>query len=448
MLKKISIAIGLTLLSQLALLGQAAQGVRVGFVNIGPYAQANAKHNLFCLIDNFTPNELNSVVLKWQNGNDDPQSKEINYIGLFQWDKKIIDVEQQINIGAPGNYLIKFWIASVNSVPLEESDTLKVNYSALEQTAQRFILFENFTSIGCGTCSTANPILRSLAQKFAGKAFLCSYHTDCYSGNPMCQMVSQEVEERKLLYNVLYTPYSVLSSVYSDNSLSFDAAHFDSELQRASAIEIDGSFDIAESVVTGSITLTPFTSISTENLVVRLAITQDMVEFATAPGSNGEKVFYHVLRRVVGVPKVQIEPFINGESFSFDFSEDFTGLNVDISKFRIAAFVQDTSTHEFLQAFELVNNATSVNPVGLKSNFRVYPNPATNGKSLSIELPENSDGNYTVSIKTIHGQVLYKGNTTSNGSILSVLTENLPKGILIILVNGKNISNSQKLIVQ
>lgn len=447
MLNKFSVTIILSLLSQLALFGQAAQGVKVGFVNIGPYVQANAKHNLFCLIDNNTPNELNSVVLSWQNGNDEPQSKVVENINLFQWDNKLVDLVAQINVGAPGNYLIKFWIASVNSVPLTETDTLRVNYSALEHTVPRFIFFENFTSIGCGTCSTANPMLRSLAQKFEGKAFLTSYHTDCYSGNPMCQLVSGEVEERKLLYDAIYTPFSALSSVYSDNSLNFDATYFDSELQRASAIGIDGSFDINESTVTGSVTFTPFTSIPIENLVVRLAITQDIVEFSSAPGSNGEKIFYHVLRRVVRIPNSQIEPFSSGESFSFDFSEDFSEINVDVSKFRIAAFVQDTSTHDFLQAFELVNNATSANLVGLKSNFRVYPNPATNGKRFSIELPNGYEGNYKVSIQTIQGQLLYQIDVPSNDSVLSISTENLPKGILIISVNGKNISNSQKLIV-
>jgi thiol-disulfide isomerase/thioredoxin len=448
MLNKFSITIILSLLSQLALFGQAAQGVRVGFVNIGPYAQANAKHNLFCLIDNYTPNPLNSIVLSWQNGNDEPQSKVVENINLFQWDNKLVDLVAQINVGAPGNYLIKFWVSTVNNVPLTETDTLKISYQALEQTAIRFILFENFTSIGCGTCSTANPFLRNLAQKYSGKAFFVAYHTDCYSGNPMCQLVSGEVEERKLLYDAIYTPFSALSSLYGDNSLSFDATYFDSELQRESAIGINGSFDINESTVTGSVTFTPFTSISIENLVVRLAITQDIVEFASAPGSNGEKVFYHVLRRVVRIPNTQFQSFSSGEQFIFDFSEDFEGLNVDISKFRIAAFVQDTSTQNVLQAFELVNNVTSANLIGLKSNFRVYPNPAINGKSIRIELPEGSEGSYNVSIQTIQGQLLYQVEVTSNESVLSVSTENLPKGILIISVNGKNISNSQKVIVQ
>lgn len=447
MLRKFSIAFCLTLLSQLALYGQAAQGVRVALVNIGPYAQANAKHNLFCLIDNYTPNPLSSVVLSWQNGNDEPQSKVVENINLFQWDTKLVDLVSQINVGAPGEYLIKFWISTVNTVPLTETDTLTISYKALEQTAQRFIFFENFTSIGCGTCSTANPLLRSLSQKFAGRAFLTAYHTDCYSGNPMCQLISSDVDERKLLYNVLYTPFSVLSSVYSDNSLSFDAVHFDSELQRASAIEIAGSFNINESTVTGNVSFTPFTSILTENLVVRLAITQDIVEFASAPGSNGEKVFYHVLRRVVRIPSNQIQPLSSGESFSFAFSEDFSGLNVDVSKFRIAAFVQDTSTHDILQAFELVNNATSVNPIGLKSNFRVYPNPTNNGKSVSIELPEGFEGEYTLTIQTIQGQVILQKEFSSNQSVITVSSENLPKGILIISINGKNISNSHKLIV-
>lgn len=448
MLNKFSVTILLSLLSQLALFGQAAQGVKVGFVNIGPYAQANAKHSLFCLIDNYTPNPLSSIVLCWQNANDEPHSKLVENINLYQWDYKLVDLVEPINIGAPGEYIIKFWISTINTVQLPETDTLKISYQALEQTAKRFILFENFTSIGCGTCSTANPLLRSLAQKFIGKAFLVSYHTDCYAGNPMCQLVSNDVEERKLLYTVNYTPFSVLGSLYSDNSLSFNAVYFDSELQRASAIEIDGSFDIYDSTIVGSVNFTPFTSIPVENLVVRIALTQDIVEYASAPGSNGEKVFYHVLRRVVRIPNNQIQPLSSGESFSFDFTEDFAGLNVDISKIRIAAFVQDTSTHDFLQAFELVNNATSANLIGLKPNFRLYPNPATNGKSVSVELPEGNEGSYKVSIQNFQGQVLLQKIVTSNSLGINIAAEYLPKGIYIITVEGRNSSNSQKLIVR
>lgn len=448
MLIKSSLTLFVTILSWFALIGQTSEQVRVGFANVGPYAQTGAKQSVYCIIDNNTDQLVSNVNLLWQFANGEPESSELKQLSIQPWSVKVVELPAQISIGNPGEHSIHFWVDNVNGSPQTDPDTLTLGFVALEQTAQRSVLFENFTSIGCGTCSSANPMLRQLADKFGNKTFFIAYHTDCYSGNPMCQMVSSDIEERKELYDVLYTPYSVLSRYYSNNSLSFENIYFDYELHRPSPISIEGQFEIIGSSVVGSVNLLPFTSIATQNLIVQLAINQDIVTYTTPPGSNGEKVFYHVLRRFVKIPNTELETLAQGLPLNFSFAEDFSGLNVDMSLIRVAAFVQDTSTHEVLQAMELQNSTTSVDPLISATRINVYPNPSTNLSDLTIELPFAVSKPHKVLVHSMLGQIILEQELATGSSFVHIATGNLNKGVYLIMVNGAEVNGSQKLIVQ
>jgi len=434
--------------SWFALNWQTTEQVRVGFANLGPYAQANGKQAVYCLVNNDTKNPISSLVLNWQINDGSIESNALNGFSIDPWTSKLFQMPTQLNVGASGNYLAKMWVSMVDGQQQTDPDTLFNPFVALENTASRKVLFENFSSIGCGTCAGANVLLRQIANKTRDVSFFLAYQVDCYSGNPMCQMASADILERKDYYNVQYTPYSVLGSYFGNNSYYFDIELFDSETSRPSPIAISGTAEIVGSNVVGSIFVEPYTNISTDNLIVRLAITQDVVTFATPPGSNGEKEFYHVLRRFVRVPKDDLAPLAQGEPLQFTFSESFAGLNVDLSKFRLAAFVQDTAKREVIQAHEFELAPNTINSAISSASFDIYPNPVQSSASFGMVFPMPILGSLRISISNMLGQVVWKTETIITGNELLFSSIPIPMGVYIISAEINGNFFSKKLLVQ
>jgi hypothetical protein len=81
------------------------------------------------------------------------------------------------------------------------------------------------------------------------------------------------------------------------------------------------------------------------------------------------------------------------------------------------------------------------------SNFLVYPNPAIDSE-IHIILENGQEQTLQIEIFTLSGQKVQTEILNVNGSKATFTRKNLSTGIYLMKINGKNWSETVKLIVQ
>lgn len=438
-----SILVSLSILFWFALNGQTSNGISIVTHNVGPFAQANSKQFIYGAIENFSTEIVENIQVAWQVNNGDIYVDTYSNLNLGNWTKYIFEHKNQWSVGNEGEYTFRIWVDKVNGQSIENSDTLSIPVKALTQTAKRTVLLESFTSIDCASCASLNPSIREISQKFRENSFTIAYQIDCYSNNPMCILAENDIFERVELYNIVSTPFLLVNNWYRGNSSEYLDFYFNAELERPSPIDISGNFSISNNQIGIECTISPFTPLSTENLVLKVAYIEDIVSFDSPPGGNGESEFFHILRKFSSVQTNIINPLANGENIQLIFNEDFTGFNVDLTKFRVAVFLQDTSTLEVIQTAELTPLQTGI---GLKDSpkINIYPNPTHNGIFVSLEeIPKTS-----VMVKLIDpvGKVTYE-TKIDNSLSFEIPTKGLSSGVYILWLIGPDFNSKERVVI-
>jgi hypothetical protein len=180
--------------------------------------------------------------------------------------------------------------------------------AGLAQT-QRMVLAEEFTQASCGPCAAQNPAFNTLLAGNTNKVVSLKYQTSWPGVDPMNAQNATDVATRVTYYNVTGVPYAPIDGsetpVSSPNYAGapanwtqsiIDAAYgvnspFDLQVTHTMSSDFDSAF------VTVVITATQaFTSNGT--LKLQLAMAEKEIDFATAPGTNGETEFYMVMRKM------------------------------------------------------------------------------------------------------------------------------------------------------
>lgn len=84
---------------------------------------------------------------------------------------------------------------------------------------------------------------------------------------------------------------------------------------------------------------------------------------------------------------------------------------------------------------------------GDNTSYNVYPNPSQGSVNLSIE--GLSNGNVTILVQNLLGEVIYQTNTvTNNGTIeKNIDLSNAPKGVYFVKLNSQNQSYTRKIVI-
>ncbi|MDD2197593.1 MAG: T9SS type A sorting domain-containing protein [Bacteroidales bacterium] len=439
------------ILNWFALKGQTSDGVTIMKHNIGPYAQANASQDIWMTIENFSSSALTQFDVFYQMEFGETYSQSFTDLDLGNWEPLLLNLNTSIEFGDAGNTTVKLWLDNINGTPLQEIDTLSIPIRVLSTTSNRMLLYESFSSSSCMTCVEANLRVRELAQIYKEQMFVIGYQTDCFSGNPMCLLASEYINERMDFYDIMSTPQSVVNPWYKGNSIKFDSNHLDAELQRPSPIEIEGTFGVSSSTIEVDFLLNPHTNLDLNMVELKVAFTEDIVSFEEPPGGNGEKTFYHVLRRFKKFEGGDFKDIANGIPVAISFTEDFTDIipRVNLNKFRVGLFLQNTETFEVIQTAEL-NKLVSGIQTKTTEEFKLYPNPSNNGQ-VKIEFTPTSATAYSIAVTNNLGQYVYSRAIKTNAfeqTTTSLLLHNLSPGIYFVSLIGSESVSTAKLILK
>lgn len=261
---------------------------------------------------------------------------------------------------------------------------ITVSFTTYAQT-ERMALVEHFTQASCAPCATYNPVQEPYLQANQDRIISIKYQTDWPGVDPMNQHNPQDVQTRVDYYNIGGVPTPIVQGVdvgASANSLNdvFNAVQDKvdevSDMASNVDIEIESHLSAGLDSIYITATLTPLADISGV-LRAHVVVVENEIAFDTAPGSNGEKTFYNVMKKMLpsssGTATGELTantPYIINTSWKLANVYDPTEL-------RVVVFLQNNTTKEVFNAGKAIptynspylNNAAAVKLTGIANTY-------------------------------------------------------------------------------
>ncbi len=213
---------------------------------------------------------------------------------------------------------------------------------------RKITLIESFSNFGCDYCPDVDVKVQAVMKKHFGQAVQVRYQVDWPSASdPMNKFAKADVQSRVTYYKVDGTP-----TVMTDGgSGTPNHAKIANKQGYTAPIKIDIQTNpIADdNVLSGNVVITAGQE-KTGSHVLHIAMIERAIIFTQAPGSNGEKEFYDVLRKLVTGTGKTIGNISAGSSSPYAFTWTVDVAKVKKEQLAVVAWVQDGSTKAILNA--------------------------------------------------------------------------------------------------
>lgn len=254
--------------------------------------------------------------------------------------------------------------------------------TAFSQVARK-TLFEEFTGENCGPCASTNPALNIT---LAGNANVIAikWQVPIPSAPSATWSLYQtnitEINWRYQSSGYNYPSQNTTTSSVTNGINSAPSGRFDGQHQWVFGAPQDHPFYVSNTVINNAAAVTtPFSIIMTPSwdatfsnavvsvtvtaasaftssaaLVYRLCLIERKINFASAPGSNGEKDFEDVVRK--SYPTIQAgtslpTTWTAGQTQSFTVACAIPSYIVDKSQMAFVGFIQDDGNKKVMQAY-------------------------------------------------------------------------------------------------
>lgn len=225
-------------------------------------------------------------------------------------------------------------------------------------------LVERFTNASCVPCAALNNAWYNVTTQNlvnTGAISHLVYNVNWPGPNdPMYLLNSTDNMTRRTYYGVSWVPWPLVNAVYFDyqtqnqtqfinrvNTGNAEYAPFNIEITQEALS--DNLIQVGIKIIRDPNDVTTF-----GNVKLRLALTESTVSFASPPGSNGERDFFSICRKML--------PNAGGSTFTIPAPGEFVELSlqyiptapflqsVDLDSLRFVAFIQDDGTKQILQS--------------------------------------------------------------------------------------------------
>jgi hypothetical protein len=235
--------------------------------------------------------------------------------------------------------------------------------------SQRLVLAEEFTQASCGPCASQNPNFNTLLSNNTSKIVSIKYQTSWPGVDPMNAQNASDVSTRVSYYGVSGVPDSPMDGVeqsgasYLGAPANYTQAGIDAEYAVASPFTINLSHtfssDYDSIFITCVITATANVS---GTLKAHVAMVEETISFATAPGTNGETEFYNVMRKMYpsAAGTTLATSWTSGQTQTITFAKPIPTYIYRKSEIAIVAFIQDDADKSVKQAAYSIPQAIPV----------------------------------------------------------------------------------------
>lgn len=220
---------------------------------------------------------------------------------------------------------------------------------------QRLVFVEEFTQASCGPCASANPAFNTLLNANTTKATSLKYQVSWPGSDPMNAQNPTDAANRVTYYGVSGVPDARLSGTVTSGAPSnVTQAKIDAEyaIPSAYSIKLDHWFNAANDSIYINCEITCTQNVTFVNPRIRVSLIEKTITFSTAPGSNGEKVFYNVMRKMYPTANGIALPgtMTNGQKKVFSFKEKLPSYIYSKPQLGVVAWIQDDATKNVKQS--------------------------------------------------------------------------------------------------
>jgi hypothetical protein len=230
-----------------------------------------------------------------------------------------------------------------------------IGLSATAQS-QRMVFVEECTQASCAPCASQNPGFNTLLAANTSKVISLKYQTSWPGVDPMNAQNPGDVAARVTYYNVSGVPNATMDGAlvpdvagtsYDGAAAALTQAQIDDQYAVPSPFTMNLTHELSADFDSVYITLTLTASQAVSgDLHLRVALAEKQITFATAPGSNGEKLFYNIMRKMLP----DADGTVIAASWNVNDVQTYTfGVPVpsylyDLRQLNVVAFVQDDAT--------------------------------------------------------------------------------------------------------
>lgn len=222
--------------------------------------------------------------------------------------------------------------------------------------SQRLVLLEHFTQASCGPCATYNPAIHTLLVNNPDKITSINYHTSWPGYDPMYNHNPVDAAARTSYYGVGSVPNSVLDgNVFNGHPAGWNINTVNARYAVPSPFELAVYQKLSPTNDTLFVTmLIEATQNASSQATAFMAIIEEYIHFTNPPGSNGERDFYNVMKKLLPT-KTGISlpsPMSTGD---YAIIESYWVLaNVyNLDQLSVVAFVQNPLNKEIYQSCNL-----------------------------------------------------------------------------------------------
>ena len=218
---------------------------------------------------------------------------------------------------------------------------------------ERVLLFECFTNTGCGPCASQNPALDALISDNGDRIAAIKYHMSWPGSNdPMYLHNTTDNDSRRGVYNVNAVPHTVVDGIRFSNQpgyLSQSSVNnwlaIESPLELRLCYELDQTANVITVHVMGRAT-----SAIAGNCKLYVGVIEREIHFNSAPGSNGERDFYSVMKKLLpSASGTYIGEMAAGDYFAYTFTWEWANV-YSVDQLDAIAWVQNQNSREVYQA--------------------------------------------------------------------------------------------------
>ncbi len=421
--------------------------VRIDEFFSGPIHKTNDPFTLSGKIIYMGTETFESVYLNYKIGDGEVQQIFYDEIGINAY---IPFYYELTNIWTPettGQHEISLWFSGLNGedAELASSPVLEKTIEVYDDLPARNIaLLESFSSINCGSCALATPQLREIISRDSQHYKQIYYHPLRNENSPLYLFNPKDQDVRKDLYEIFYTPLSVLGASYFGGSEFVEEFLFQNELSKWAGFNISGSWyvhnDFLHWIIEGE-TLIDLTN-TNKDFRLLIAAVQDSVGFDTPPGSNGESHFFNVMRFFApDANGVRLNADQHRNSFIIEMSIPWI-TQLDKNNITLISFVQDLNSNEIYQVSTLNYQEPDFTNIDQpESHYNsVYPNPVSDNIIIA-----NSNGNEIrlVSFFNLQGQKVK--SVATSGQMINISVNDLPDGIYYVTIEMADKQETRKI---
>jgi hypothetical protein len=240
--------------------------------------------------------------------------------------------------------------------------------------AKKYVIFEHFTQASCAPCAQQNPAMDATLDANVGRVHHISYHTSWPGYDPMNLYNPTQVADRVSYYGVSGVPdVAGCGNKYRGSPSGVTQTLIDNLASDAAPIRVIVRESSNGTVRTVKVKVFTVDTVPAGAYKIRVAVLEKLVDYTTPPGSNGEKFFPDVFRKMVPTTSGDAyTPAPIGDSVTFTYTYNLDLTTWDTTQIYTCAFIQKDANKEIL------NSGSSIDPrwefVGLGQNFKKgYP---------------------------------------------------------------------------